>query len=434
MPQNRYNRVFMLPEHLHCQGFPFEVEAGALLVDTKTNGVLAQLKMASYVNLNVKAVKVFIQPEDTRGEPLGDVVTYQYLDLNITRGTSFGQKTPIYLPDNSSRSFSIVSIEVVYSDNSIAASDGLWEPIPAQKTLAETISDQEILKQYRVDYGDSCLYSLQELGDIWRCTCGAVNRNDEDVCHSCGHSLEELRSVDFSVLEEHKAVRLEAERVEREAQAERERLEKAEAEKKAGESKRAKKIVGAIGILLAVAIVGFVVFMNNRTPGKADFGPDTLFDMNALEAMSADDVERYAEASTLNFKEETSRREDGYHVYGFNLGGELDKALHLRTGYKFALTDDDNNDFTCIMWYTTPEFGKPGSNTTSELQSAARNIVYDIAPYLGLENVAFQYTGKGPDGATDWVVFCDKGGTSGCNYIGVKFYSDGAAIVVANKM
>lgn len=60
MSQNRYSRVFTLPEYLYCKGFPLVVEAGALLVDAKTDKVLGQLKMASHGMLNVKAVKVII--------------------------------------------------------------------------------------------------------------------------------------------------------------------------------------------------------------------------------------------------------------------------------------------------------------------------------------------------------------------------------------
>ncbi len=147
MPQDRYNRVYTLSEHLYCQGFPFEIEAGALLVDTKTDEVVAQVKMVSHADKRIKAVKVILQPEDTRGKALGDEISHQYLDLDVARGTSFGQKTPVRLPDNSVRSFSVSGVEVVYSDNSIANSSGAWEPLPEQKELSATISDQETLKQ-----------------------------------------------------------------------------------------------------------------------------------------------------------------------------------------------------------------------------------------------------------------------------------------------
>lgn len=48
MQSNHYKRPSLLPEHLHCDGLPFEIEAGALLIDTITNDVLAQLKYVSH--------------------------------------------------------------------------------------------------------------------------------------------------------------------------------------------------------------------------------------------------------------------------------------------------------------------------------------------------------------------------------------------------
>ncbi|MBQ6523894.1 MAG: hypothetical protein IJI12_04445 [Atopobiaceae bacterium] len=433
MPQDRYIRVFTLPECQYSAGLPFIVEAGALLVDTKTDGVVAQLKMASHADQNVKAVKVTIQPRDTRGEILGDEIIHQYLDLDMARGISFGQKTPIHLPDSSTRAFSISGVEVVYSDNSVASSEETWKPLPSQKALSETISDQETLRQYRIDFGDGCQYRLQELDGIWRCVCGSVNRDNEETCHSCGQSIEALRSIDPSAIEEHKATRLEAERIERENQAEHERLKRIEEGKKASETKRAKMILAAIASLMVLAFGIYSFIHSNRTPGKADFGPDTIFDVSALEALSADEVERYTKASTLDFQEETSQRKDGYRVYGFSLGGKLDKALHLRSGQKFGLTDDENNDFTCIMWYTTKEYGLTGTPSESERKEAATRIISDISPYLGLGDLEYLYVGKGPDGATDWALFWDKGKNSVHNYVCIKFYTDGAAILVGNR-
>lgn len=258
MALDRYNRPFLLPEHLHREGLPFEIEAGALLIDTTNDNALAQLKMASHADQNVKAVKVTLQPEDTRGEALGDAITHQYLDLDVSRVESFGQKTPIPLPDQSSRSFSILDVEVVYADNSVASSDGgPWSQIPDQEPLRATISDEELVKQYQIDFGEGCIYRLQELGDLWRCVCGATNRSDEDACHECGQQLATLRGINPSEVESRKRARLEEERAAREAALEKERIEKEEAEKAVAEARKKTRktaiIVGGIAAALAVA-------------------------------------------------------------------------------------------------------------------------------------------------------------------------------------
>lgn len=261
MPLDRYNRPFLLPEHLYNADLPFEIEAGALLVDTVTDNALAQLKMVSYADKRVKAVKVTIQPEDTRGEALGDEVTHQYLDLDAKRGESFGQKTPIPLPDRSTRSFSIRNVELVYSDNSVASSEtGEWIQLPEQEPLRATIADDELVRQYQIEYGDDCLYRLQELPGLWRCVCGVTNRSDEEVCHGCGQRHETLRAIDPETIEKHKEERLESIRLEREAQAERERMANEEAAKADAEKKeRLKKTGIRAAIAVAVAAAAFLI-------------------------------------------------------------------------------------------------------------------------------------------------------------------------------
>lgn len=261
MATKRYNRPFLLPEHLHCEGLPLEIAAGALLVDNTSNNALAQLKMVSFSDSVIKAVKVVLQPEDTRGEALGDEVSYQYLDLDVNRGEFFGQKTPIPLPDQTSRSFRICDVEVIYSDNVIASSNGSpWTPLPDQEALKASISDEELLKQYRLDYGEKCQYHLQEFNDIWRCVCGAINRKDEGTCHDCGQELVAIRNISLSDLESHKQARLEHEELERIAQAERERAEKEEAEKAAAVAKKKTRRIATIaGALIVVLVIGFFV-------------------------------------------------------------------------------------------------------------------------------------------------------------------------------
>lgn len=271
MAQDRYNRLFLLPEHLHCEVLPFEIEAGALLVDTMNNNVLAQLKMMSHADQNVKAVKVILQPEDTRGEALGDAIIHQYLDLDVSRGESFGQKTPIPLPDQSSRSFSVLDVELVYADNSMASTDGRpWVQIPDQEPLKETITDEELVKQYQIDFGEGCLYRLQELDGLWRCVCGATNRSDEDACHVCGQQLAVLEVIDPSEVESHKEVRLEEERAAHEAALEKERIEKEEAERAAAIAKKKTMKIALIvgGIAAALAVAFFVANTTIIPQGK----------------------------------------------------------------------------------------------------------------------------------------------------------------------
>ena len=127
----RYTRVFSLPENLYTVGSPVIISAGALLKDNQTGKVLAQLKLTNIQYKKIKAVKVKLFPLDTMGQPLGEAIDYQYLDLQLTRDGDFGAKTPIPFPDATTRSFTVEVTAVVFADNTAWYSDGAsWEPIP----------------------------------------------------------------------------------------------------------------------------------------------------------------------------------------------------------------------------------------------------------------------------------------------------------------
>ena len=77
----RYSRLFALPENLYASGSPVVIAAGALLKDNQTGKVIAQLKLRNIGNKAIKAATVSIIPFDTVGNPLGEPIQYQYLDL-----------------------------------------------------------------------------------------------------------------------------------------------------------------------------------------------------------------------------------------------------------------------------------------------------------------------------------------------------------------
>ena len=91
----RYSRLYSLSERLYTNGAPVVIAAGALLKDSATGKILVQLKLHSISTKKIKAVTVEIIPKDVTGNPLGNSIEYQYLDLAVIRNRDFAQKTPI---------------------------------------------------------------------------------------------------------------------------------------------------------------------------------------------------------------------------------------------------------------------------------------------------------------------------------------------------
>lgn len=239
----RYLKLFSLEENLYIPGSPVLIAAGALLKDTQTGRILGQLKLQNISDQPIKAATVELIPLDTVGNPLGEPVSYQYLDLEITRDAYWGSQDPIRFSDPSTRAYTASVKEVIFSDNSIwTAQNSAWKALPAKTTLETQLDDFELATQYRMHFGLDCQYAYQTAEDLWYCPCGAVNHQGERACHSCQKDSNELAGVDWDLLREEAAERVAQKRAEEEAlAAERERKL---AEKKARQEEYKDRIQG----------------------------------------------------------------------------------------------------------------------------------------------------------------------------------------------
>ena len=208
----RYSKVFSLPENFYAEGAPVIIAAGALLKDNQTGWVVAQLKLRNISPKTIKAATVCLFPMNTAGQPLGDAVRYEYLDLSSTRDTDFGSKSAIPMPDKTTRYFSAAVVEVIFTDNSVwNANDAAWETLKSPEDLTSRL-DSEMVKQFRIEYGSGAKNFLLEQKDLWYCVCGTVNHREEKACHSCRKAICDLRGIDLDALEEHKEQRVARER------------------------------------------------------------------------------------------------------------------------------------------------------------------------------------------------------------------------------
>lgn len=115
----RYSRLFSLPTNLYTEGAPVLIAAGALLKDNRSGKVLAQLKFRNISQKTIQSVKVKVNAYDTASCPLAGMDSFSYLDLSVAAGEEFGQSKPIYLPDATTRSFSVEILSVVYADREV---------------------------------------------------------------------------------------------------------------------------------------------------------------------------------------------------------------------------------------------------------------------------------------------------------------------------
>ena len=202
----RYSTLYRLTGGVYTHGCPLIVTAGALLRDDQAGRVLAQLKFRNISDDEVKAVKVSLRCFDVAGEELTPVPSYQYLDLTVARGDSFGDRQAIPVPDAVARSFSAEIISVLLADGSF------WQPepgvspetLPRPVVLKDTLGTEELAEQYVRETSPLAKYTPVQTDDLWVCSCGAINRDGQKTCIGCGcdrHTV--FSAMDRKLLSEH---------------------------------------------------------------------------------------------------------------------------------------------------------------------------------------------------------------------------------------
>lgn len=253
---DRYSRVTLLPENLYVEGAPVVIAAGALLKDNEEKKMLAQLKIRNIGANIIKAVKVQITSMDVLGNVLGDEIEYQYLDLEIARGMDFGAKEPIALSDATTRQFTVRVSEVIFDNGTNwLAGDAEWKPLAPPPLLESALGDFQLAKQYGIEYGRDSKYLYTKEKDLWWCPCGAINHQNENLCHKCKKNAGVLEKMD---IEDLKAKRDERVAFEKE-QEEQRRKEAAE------QAKKIKKIaIIAVPIIVICMIFGVIISGNMK--------------------------------------------------------------------------------------------------------------------------------------------------------------------------
>ena len=304
----RYTRIFTLPQgRLYQTGAPVLLLAGALLKDTQTGRVLAQLKFQSIDNRSIKAMKVALAAFDSFGSVLMGVDEFQYLDLNVGRNESFGSKTAIPMPSSDTRSFSCRCLNVVFTDGSTwTASGEAWLPLVDQSTLEQSLGN-ELADQFRRDTNQKAPYSLAHDRDLWYCVCGAVNHDGEAACCACDAKRQTLAdAADPALLRE----RLTEYQHQQAEQAAREAEERAKREAEAAQRRRRikKKVSVACIVLLAGLLVFAGVYLGTyfaadkaADRGEADKASSLLF-VKGLTNRHDPSLVQYVQAAQLQAK------------------------------------------------------------------------------------------------------------------------------------
>lgn len=254
--ETRYTQLFVKHDNLYTEGAPICIAAYALLRDNQTGKLVAQIKMTNLSSQEIRAVKVSICAVDAFGTKINTIGEYQYTWLDVHRDEAFGHKNAVILPSPLVASFTCKCLGVVFQDGSTwnAPENAVWAPLAEPSELFKELG--ELSLQYKREIGEDAKFVPETDRDLWLCTCGAINRANEALCHKCNKSKEEMFSkLDVNALEEHHKLFLQQE-LEHKRKEEEEKQREAEAARK----QRKKVWIWAISVIaLILVVVGIYV-------------------------------------------------------------------------------------------------------------------------------------------------------------------------------
>lgn len=379
----RYTSLYRLPKNQYTAGSPVLLAAGTLLKDSQTGAVLAQLKMQSLSTEPIRAVMVAVDAADISGAPLEGVSEYQYLDLSVRRDEAFGQHQAIVLPDANTRCIAVRCTRVVFANGKSWEEDSaaVWSPLPEPEAL-EAILPSELVRQYCRDTAACAAFQCAKLGDLWRCTCGALNGAGETACHACGLTLDaQLAVLNKTALREHLAA-----------------YEKAEAEKaeaRRAKSRKVRKKALRIGLpAAAVCVVAAILVTTVIIPGQKY--------RNALSLLDAGDYTAgYAILEELGKPEEITRNkydramtliDAGNYDSAYALLEEIGDAEAIQSSkYERAIEEINAGDYDSA-YLLLEELGKVGEIAANKYDRAMELIDaqdYEAA-YLLLDELNYE--------------------------------------------
>ena len=387
---DRFQKLFSLKNNLYIENAPIIISAAALLKDTKSGNIVVQVKFKSVSNKNIKGIKISLSAYDVSGKEINGVDDYQYLDLNIPNGQSFGSNKAIVMPETTTRSFNIKSLTVIFADSAI------WENaspdfvvIPNAKTLNCELKNEELVKQYKIATTNKANYVPNTFLNLWTCCCGEVN--SEEYCTNCGTNKNDTFSK-YNVTNLTGAMNLRLDK-EKEEQLEIERQTQIDSIKREKKNKKI-KISFCLGTPIFVILIVFIIILNVLIIPNNNYKKATMYFKNgdyqsALELfLSLEDYKdssKMAEKSSKNMKLETiytSNVGDSvkFGNYKQTRGGDIEEiewCVLKKESNKIMLISKYCLDAKAFYEYTPATYGWEYSSIRSWLNYTFYNDAFD---------------------------------------------------------
>lgn len=244
------------------QDCPVLLHSYALTKNNTNNSIFLQCKFENIADKAIKAMNIAVKCSDVSHQELANVDNFPYLDINVQPYTLFGDKTPVALPNNTTRNVRIIPLKVIFSD------DTTWENTSERAYELAEYEQQpisslgELTDQYKRDLHKICTdsekhnYLPANVNGFTVCGCGKVVLPDTQYCASCGVDFSKLFAINNSEILHTEQQQYDEEQQKIALQEQQDKLQKETQQLQ--RRKKLRKIISIISCIVLVIIIGTV--------------------------------------------------------------------------------------------------------------------------------------------------------------------------------
>lgn len=244
------------------QNCPVLLHSYALTKNNTNNSIFLQCKFENIADKPIKAMNIAVKCSDVSHQELANVDNFPYLDINVQPYTLFGDKTPVALPNNTTRNVRIIPLKVIFSD------DTTWENTSERAYELAEYEQQpisslgELADQYKRDLHKICTdsekhnYLPANVNGFTVCGCGKVVLPDTQYCASCGVDFSKLFAINNSEILHTEQQQYDEEQQKIALQEQQDKLQKETQQLQ--RRKKLRKIISIISCIVLVIIIGTV--------------------------------------------------------------------------------------------------------------------------------------------------------------------------------
>lgn len=244
------------------QNCPVLLHSYALTKNNTNNSIFLQCKFENIADKPIKTMNIAVKCSDVSHQELANVDNFPYLDINVQPYTLFGDKTPVALPNNTTRNVRIIPLKVIFSD------DTTWENTSERAYELAEYEQQpisslgELADQYKRDLHKICTdsekhnYLPANVNGFTVCGCGKVVLPDTQYCASCGVDFSKLFAINNSEILHTEQQQYDEEQQKIALQEQQDKLQKETQQLQY--RKKLRKIISIISCIVLVIIIGTV--------------------------------------------------------------------------------------------------------------------------------------------------------------------------------